>query len=844
MVTQDVTELVIRAKNLTQQAFSEAERALKGLEDRAGATGKGASAAFGPIGRAVGDISSSFSSLNGVMGGLAIGKVATDFLELTGHLNDMAARTEVSTTELQRLSYAGDTVGVTLDDIIGGIGKMQANLGGENDGAIAALTKLGLSFDDLKGLDPGQQFEEIAAKLAAIQDPSERARLAMDLFGRGGVQLLPLLRQNLKDVGDEAERVGAVLSQDVIDAGDQLGDLYAKLKASSRSFVAEGLRPLLDTIKQMNDPGELARWEKFKQSFGVNATIREWRDVSGWFAAIRDTVNGIKVPPSLEHPPAPLASASDFGLKPVKLNPKELNELYEQLDAERRAFNDANRAADQHAQAIQAIRDKLSGDGAIKAAREYVEALQGVRDVSHLTEEAQADIRKTMQAAIDVFVSAGRTIPPEIQRIYDKVHGLGDLIPVIQGLSSEFDRLGESVHLAMLQVPDVKTVSGLAGLTSLPGEKLGPLTLPKSPGFLGGLFGSPQQFGQQMAGSILGAIQGGGSPVNAAAGLVGSKLGAKVASELGSSLLKDGAGMFSKALGGVLNSALPVVGSLIGPLASSLWNHFFGTAGRDAIKDFAQQVTGSTDLNKMHVYLQQNLDPQEAERFWVLLTQGTGRNNAKQAAANIEQVTAAIEAHKHKVAEDAAAVQAAADQASAAQQAAVDAAKGKVQELDDQIKSLQASVDAEAPEEEMGIIERQQRAKLEDLKAQREEAAKTLEELTRKETESLDKVAEAIDRLPDELAIRLKVSIDKEGTDTGEVPAHDIGAYVREDHTARVHAGEIIGPVDFIARAMRQAGAGAGGDVHITVPVHVDGREIARVNARYQPQVLAAYGVR
>jgi len=62
-----------------------------------------------------------------------------------------------------------------------------------------------------------------------------------------------------------------------------------------------------------------------------------------------------------------------------------------------------------------------------------------------------------------------------------------------------------------------------------------------------------------------------------------------------------------------------------------------------------------------------------------------------------------------------------------------------------------------------------------------------------------------------------------------------------------VHAGEIIGPRDFIARAMADAMASAGGQNGGQMPpiiIQIDGREIARTNARYQRQVLAPYGVR
>jgi hypothetical protein len=49
--------------------------------------------------------------------------------------------------------------------------------------------------------------------------------------------------------------------------------------------------------------------------------------------------------------------------------------------------------------------------------------------------------------------------------------------------------------------------------------------------------------------------------------------------------------------------------------------------------------------------------------------------------------------------------------------------------------------------------------------------------------------------------------------DSGDgIPGHADGAYIRRDHVAKVHAGEIIGPRDFIARALSDAMAALAAD--------------------------------
>ncbi len=69
------------------------------------------------------------------------------------------------------------------------------------------LARLGLTIADLTGLSPDQQFELIADRLSRIQNPANRATIAMEIFGRTGASLLPLLStgaQGIQELRREA----------------------------------------------------------------------------------------------------------------------------------------------------------------------------------------------------------------------------------------------------------------------------------------------------------------------------------------------------------------------------------------------------------------------------------------------------------------------------------------------------------------------------------------------------------------------------------------------------------------------------------------------------------------
>ena len=62
-----------------------------------------------------------------------------------------------------------------------------------SDHARDTLFQLGLSMADLRKLSPEDQFTLIADRLSKVENTTRRAALAMEIFGRGGTELLPML---------------------------------------------------------------------------------------------------------------------------------------------------------------------------------------------------------------------------------------------------------------------------------------------------------------------------------------------------------------------------------------------------------------------------------------------------------------------------------------------------------------------------------------------------------------------------------------------------------------------------------------------------------------------------
>lgn len=119
-----------------------------------------------------------------------------------------------------------------------------------------AYKTLGVSVTDANGelRDSNDVYWECIDALGSIQNETERDALAMQLFGKSAQELNSVIEagsEAFKELGDEAEQMGFILSEDAV---NRLGAFNDKLQVLQAG--AEGLKnaaslialPFLDTL--------------------------------------------------------------------------------------------------------------------------------------------------------------------------------------------------------------------------------------------------------------------------------------------------------------------------------------------------------------------------------------------------------------------------------------------------------------------------------------------------------------------------------------------------------------------------------------------------------------------
>lgn len=221
------------------------------------------------------------------------------FNELTGRLTDLSARTGIGTEALQAIDLHFKAAGVSIDTVTNAIGEMGRRLVGGDSGAVNALAQLGLKASDLVKLQPDAAFTRIADAVAGIQNPMERATAAQEIFGKGGKELLAGLNGTLAASRAEYERLGLVLSDDVVAAGDEFGDVLGVLQTAGMAFLAQVLKPLLPALTQLAQwLGSLAAGAIPALQGAFQSLIAKGLQVELWLRelVLRVTELGAKVP--------------------------------------------------------------------------------------------------------------------------------------------------------------------------------------------------------------------------------------------------------------------------------------------------------------------------------------------------------------------------------------------------------------------------------------------------------------------------------------------------------------------------------------------------------------------
>jgi hypothetical protein len=235
----------IKAGAAYVELYTKNSRLVKGLKD--------AETKLKAFGAGITAIGTRISGLGAAIAGPMLASTSV-FASMGDTLAKMSGRTGVSVEALSELGYAADQSGANLESLEAAVRRMQKQVVEAASGSASAaesFQRLGISVEYLSSLSPEEQFKLIADRLSQIEDPTLKAAMAMEVFGKSGTKLLPMIADGaagIEDLQQQARDLGLTISTEDAKAaevfGDRLDDLWRVLKSTAFTIGAS-LAPML-----------------------------------------------------------------------------------------------------------------------------------------------------------------------------------------------------------------------------------------------------------------------------------------------------------------------------------------------------------------------------------------------------------------------------------------------------------------------------------------------------------------------------------------------------------------------------------------------------------------------
>lgn len=197
--------------------------------------------------------------LAAAFGTAAIIEFTLKLVEAARKLGDISEKTGVSVEELQKLEFAGRAAGVGIDEIAVAFRHLSKSrleaMENPKSKPGQVFSALGIDKINLQALNLEQTMRNVADAFKNLDFGAAEMAMATELLGRAGSDLLPMFKSGLKESGEEAKRLGAILDDDVVAslkrAGDEVDQLQMRLRgplATSIGWVANQVKSLYDLV--------------------------------------------------------------------------------------------------------------------------------------------------------------------------------------------------------------------------------------------------------------------------------------------------------------------------------------------------------------------------------------------------------------------------------------------------------------------------------------------------------------------------------------------------------------------------------------------------------------------
>lgn len=212
----------------------------------------GASAVVSGIERvkaSLGGMSTTVAGLAGTLGVAAFGSLIKGAINAADALDEMSQRYGVSAKELSALQLAFKQAGMAPEAMAKSLGKLSLEIAKGGDGLAAIGVKARNADGTLRSTTA--VLADVADKFQGMQDGAGKTALALEIFGKSGAEMVPLLNggsEGIAEMTAMAERLGLVISDDVAARAGAFNDTLELLGLGVQGVASQVSAQLLPTL--------------------------------------------------------------------------------------------------------------------------------------------------------------------------------------------------------------------------------------------------------------------------------------------------------------------------------------------------------------------------------------------------------------------------------------------------------------------------------------------------------------------------------------------------------------------------------------------------------------------
>jgi hypothetical protein len=193
--------------------------------------------------------------------GTAAAYMVKSAIDAADEMGKAAQKAGVTVEEFSALAYAADLAGVSQEQLGSAMVKLSKNMSDAAMGtgeAVKGFDALGISVTNADGSlkSADQILAEVADKFAQMPDGVDKTTAAVNIFGRAGADLVPLLNggsSGLAEMRAEAEQLGVVLSTETSKAAEEFNDNLSRMGAAVTGVANKAAGELLPALNEVAD---------------------------------------------------------------------------------------------------------------------------------------------------------------------------------------------------------------------------------------------------------------------------------------------------------------------------------------------------------------------------------------------------------------------------------------------------------------------------------------------------------------------------------------------------------------------------------------------------------------